>query len=213
MIYQIQLVEGAKICTSSLVVSVAWSVSWRKYDNNRSCSKCYSIRNCSSSRKAHFVYEIFKIRCAYHICFACYELIIYLFPLFNPCRALADFLHTRIVSPFVLCTSRSISSFIGLPPFGRVVRPKIRSWIIASRLQAVRFILFSQNIRSLFRRFFEFRALPSLYAKSALGLLAFTRFCIPFRNFILKFLHSNNLAHMATSCPHKIRYIINIINT
>ena len=44
---------------------------------------------------------------------------------------------------------------------------KSASWIIASRLQAVRFILFSQNIRSLFRRFFEFRASPSLYAKSA----------------------------------------------
>ena len=47
---------------------------------------------------------------------------------------------------------------------------KTASWIIASRLQAVRFILFSQNIRSLFRRFFEFRALPSLYAKSAISL-------------------------------------------
>ena len=37
--------------------------------------------------------------------------------------------------------------------------------------------------------------------KSAIGLLAFTRFCIPFRNFILKFLHSNNLAHMGSFVP------------
>ena len=44
---------------------------------------------------------------------------------------------------------------------------KSGSWVIALRLQAVRFILFSQNIRSLFPHFFEFRALPSLYAKSA----------------------------------------------
>ena len=32
----------------------------------------------------------------------------------------------------------------------------------------------------------------------SLGLLAFTRFCIPFRIFILKILHSNNLAHIGT---------------
>ena len=37
--------------------------------------------------------------------------------------------------------------------------------------------------------------------KLSLGLLAFTRFSIPFRNFILKFLHSNNLAHMGSFVP------------
>ena len=46
--------------------------------------------------------------------------------------------------------------------------------------------------------------LPSVVSsvrKSALGLLAFTRFSIPFRNFILKFLHSINLAHMGSFVP------------
>ena len=78
--------------------------------------------------------------------------------------AVLDFLHARF------CRSLCFACAHFVPRSPDFVRPKIRSWIIALRLQAVRFILFSQNIRSLFRRFFEFRASPSLYAKSAISL-------------------------------------------
>ena len=51
----------------------------------------------------------------------------------------------------ILCISVTPFSIVRLSSLRK--EGKIRSWIIASRLQAVRFILFSQNIRSLFSAF------------------------------------------------------------
>ena len=66
---------------------------------------------------------------------------------------------------------------------------------------------------SLLSGLYSFAHFARLYSceKSALGLLTFTRFSIPFRIFILKILHCINLVHMAvrslrsTPQPLKIR--------
>ena len=123
----------------------------------------------------------------------------------------------------------------GFPSLGHWVRfahtacpSKSASWIFFTLGSVVRFASLALtsylahrtlSVRSLFTDPYSFKnpmyirdaiffSSPSSLrkeGKSALGLLAFTRFSIPFRNFILKFLHSINLAHMGSFVPVKIR--------